>query len=48
MSKAKKISERAEIADITPIFKKQNPLDKIRPINILPIVSKIFERMLFN
>ena len=32
------------------MFKKEDPLDKTnyRPISILPTVSKIFERMLFN
>ena len=39
-----------KIAHITPIFKKEDPLDKTihRPISILPTVSKIFERILFN
>ena len=35
-------------ANITPIFKKENPLDKknYRPISVLPIVSKLFERLI--
>ena len=39
-----------KIAHITPTFKKEDPLDKTiyRPISILPTVSKIFERILFN
>ena len=39
-----------KIADITPIFKKEDPLYKTnyRPISILTTVSKIFERILVN
>ena len=39
-----------KIADITPTFKKEDPLDKTnyRPISTLPTVSKIFERILFS
>ena len=50
MYKEKNVSNELKIADITPIFKKENPLDKTnyRPISILPTVSKIFERILFN
>ena len=37
-------------ADVSPIFKSGNPLDKsnYRPISILPAVSKIFERLYCN
>ena len=50
MNKAKQISKRVKIVDITPIFKEEDPLDKInyRFISILPTVSKIFEMILFN
>ena len=36
-------------ADVTPVFKKGDRLDKsnYRPISILPVISKIFERVLF-
>ena len=46
--KQNKFSKELKIADITPIFKKEDPLDKTnyRPISILPTVSKIFERIL--
>ena len=39
-----------KIADITLIFKKENPIDKTnyRPISILPTASKVFKRILFN
>ena len=39
-----------KIAEITPIFKKEDLLDKTkyRLVSILPIVSKIFKRILFN
>ena len=37
-----------KLADITPVFKKKDPLNKInyRPVSVLPIVSKIFEKFL--
>ena len=48
--KQNKFPNELKIADITPIFKTEDPLDKInyRPISILPTVSKIFEGILFN
>ena len=48
--KQNKFPNEQKIADVTPIFKKEDPLDKInyRPISILPTVSKIFQRILFN
>ena len=37
-------------ANITPIFKKDNPLDKSNymPVSILPLISKVFERLIYN
>ena len=37
-------------ANITPIFKKDDPLDKsnYRPVSILPLISKVFERLIYN
>ena len=48
--KQNKFPNELKIADITPILKKDDPLDKTnyRPISILPTASKIFERILFN
>ena len=48
--KQNKFPNELKIADITTIFKKEDPLNKTnyRPISILPTVSKIFERILFN
>ena len=48
--KQNKFSDELKIADIMPIFKKEDPLDKTnyRPISILPTNSEIFERILFN
>ena len=39
-----------KLAIITPIFKKGNQLDKknYRPISVLPVVSKLFERLMQN
>ena len=39
-----------KLADVTPIFKKGDRLDKsnYRPVSILSSLSKIFERLLFN
>ena len=48
--KQSKFPNELNMADITPIFKKEDPLDKInyRPISILTTVSKISQRILFN
>ena len=37
-------------ANITPILKKDDPLDKSndRPVSILPLISKLFERLIYN
>ena len=37
-------------ADITPTFKKEDPPNKenYRPVSVLPTISKIFERVLFD
>ena len=39
-----------ELADIIPIFKKENSLNKenYRPVSILPHLSKVFERILYK
>ena len=38
--------DKLKLADITPVFSKNNPLEKenYRPVSVLPVVSKIFER----
>ena len=48
--KQNKFPNELKIADITPIFKTEDPLDKTnyRPISILPTFSKIFEGTLSN
>ena len=40
--------DRLKLADITPVFKKNNPSEKenYRPVGVLPVVSKIFERIM--
>ena len=37
-------------ADFIPVFKKNNPLSKenCRPVNVLPIISKVFEKSMQN
>ena len=37
-------------ADVTPVFKKNNPLNKesYRPVSVLPIISKEFEKFMQN
>ena len=37
-------------AEVTPIYKKNDDLDKenYRPVSILPVVSKVFERIMYN
>ena len=39
-----------ELADVIPVFKKEDPNNNAnyRPISLLPIISKIFERVLFE
>ena len=36
------------LADVTPVFKKENPLKSknYRPVSVLPVVSKILERIM--
>ena len=47
--KQNKFPNELKITDITPLFKKEDPLDKTKykPISILPTASKIFERILY-
>ena len=39
-----------KIATITPIFKKEDPklIENYRPISVLPILSKLFEKSMYN
>ena len=40
--------QNLKLADITPVYKKNDPLDRTnyRPISTLPVVSKIFEKIM--
>ena len=42
--------DNLKLADITPIFKKEDSLNKenYRPVSILPHLSKVFERILYK
>ena len=37
-------------ANITPLYKKDDPLDKTnyRPVSVLPLLSKVYERLIYN
>ena len=42
--------DRLKIARVIPLYKKDDPhlVDNYRPISILPAISKVFERIVFN
>ena len=46
----KYLPDELKVADVTPVFKKGDPNSKAnyRTISLLPIISKIFERVLFE
>ena len=46
----KSFPDELTVADVIPVFKKEDPNNKAnyRPISLLPIISKIFERVLFE
>ena len=48
--KKNKFPNELKAEDITPIFKKEDPLNKenCRPVSVLPTISKICERILFD
>ena len=41
-------SQNLKLADIRPVYKKNDPLDKTnyRPVSVLPVVSNNFERIM--
>lgn len=41
--------QRTQINNIVPVHKKEDPIDKTnhRPISILPLLSKIFEKVMY-
>ena len=45
-----KFPDILKLADVAPIFKKEDPMlkENYRPISLLPSFSKIFERILLN
>ena len=46
----KSFPDELKVADVIPVFKKEHPNNKAnyRPISLLPIISKIFERVPFD
>ena len=40
--------EKLKLADVTPVFKNMDPLDKTdyRPVSVLPPVSKVFKKLM--
>ena len=45
-----KLPSNLKYADVTPVFKKNNPLNKEdnRSVNVLPIISKVFGKLMQN
>ena len=43
-------TDKLKIAEVIPLFKKGEPtlIENYRPISLLPAISKIFERVIFN
>ena len=39
-----------KMANVTPVFKKEDPLDKsnYRPVSTLPLLSNVYERVIYN
>ena len=50
MLKTENFPENLKLANITPVFKKKNPLHKVnyRPVSVLPNISKIFEKLMLK
>ena len=48
MLKTGNFPENRKLADITPLFKKKNPLHKVSntPVSVLPSISKVFEKLM--
>ena len=48
MLKTGNFPDNLKLADITPVFKKKNPLHEInyKPVNFLPGTSKVFDKLM--
>ena len=46
----KSFPDALKVADVIPVFRKEDPNNKAnyQPISLLPIISKVFERVLFE
>ena len=45
-----KFPDSLKNADITPVYKKDDPTGKVnyRPVSVLPLLTKIFKRVIYN
>ena len=45
-----RFSDTLKSAEVKPVFKKKSRIDEenYRPVSILPVISKIFERLIFK
>ena len=48
MLKTENCPDNLNVADITPVFKKKNPLHEVNytPVRVLPGISKVFEKLM--
>ena len=48
LTSSRKFPSNLKLADIAPIYKKKNPQAKetYRPVSVLPVLSKVFERLM--
>ena len=40
--------DKLKIAEVTPVYKKYDKKHNYRPISVLPVISKVFETVIFD